>query len=115
MHRENALDADAKAHAPHRKALARKLSAAAHHHALKRLDAFFVALAFLQAHIHANRVAGAEMPGGPCEVGTVAPYAMIGFMTIISLQTRSGGASTQRTITNYSEFRRLRRNSGCFI
>jgi hypothetical protein len=60
MHRKNALHADAKAHASHGKTLAAQLAAAAHHHAFKRLDALLVALAFLQADVHANRVAGTE-------------------------------------------------------
>src|SRR6202142_4452604 len=60
MRRENALDADAKAHAAHRETLSQKFTPAAHHHALERLNAFLVAFAFFEPHVHANRVSGTK-------------------------------------------------------
>src|SRR5580704_13018650 len=45
MHRKNPFHADSEAHAPHRERLAQHLPAPAHHHALKRLNTLFVALA----------------------------------------------------------------------
>src|SRR5277367_3989519 len=102
MHRKDALDAHSEAHAPDRKALTRKLSAAAHYHAFEWLDALFVALAFLQAHVHANRVTRAENRVVLANLGRLylCDDRLHGYY---SRQTRSGGASTQRTITNYIE------------
>ena len=82
MHRENALDANAKTYAADRERLAQQLSPAAHHYALEWLDALFIALAFLQAHVDANGVARTKYREDPCEFGTAAPYELIGFMTL---------------------------------
>src|ERR1700689_1322022 len=56
MHGENALHTTTEANATHGKRLAQKLTAAAHHHAFKRLNAFLGFLAFLQADIHPDCV-----------------------------------------------------------
>src|SRR5271154_3975351 len=103
MHREDALHADAETHAAHREGFAEQLTAAAHDHALKRLDALFIALALFQADINFHRIAGTE-------IGMIlANLGLLRFMNdrihdIISRQTRSGGASTRRTISNSSAF-----------
>src|ERR1700677_1863271 len=106
MHRENALDANSKTHAAHRERFAQQLAAAAHHDAFKRLDALFVAFALFQPHIDLHRVAGTEV------WMILAKLRLLSLMhnrihDIISLQTHSGGASTQRTIPNCSPTVRL--------
>src|SRR5271169_285361 len=103
MHRKDALDADAETDAPHRERFAEQLTAAAHDHALKRLDALFIALALFKADINFHRIAGTEIRM------ILANLGLLRFMNdrihdIISRQTRSGGASTQRTISNSSAF-----------
>src|ERR1700735_3572176 len=60
VHRKNPLHANPEAHAPHRKALAQQFPAPAHHHAFKRLNPLFLSFAFLQPHVHANRIPRTE-------------------------------------------------------
>src|ERR1700723_1355098 len=102
MHRKDPLDAHSEADAPDRKALTRQLTAAAHDHALKRLDAFLVPLALLQAHVHANRVTGSENGMILANLGRLhlSENRLHGDY---SRQNRPGGASTQRTIPDYIE------------
>src|SRR4051812_564253 len=59
MERENSLHADGEAYAPHGKRGPGQVAALADYHALKRLNTFLVALAFLQANVHPHCVAGA--------------------------------------------------------
>src|ERR1700678_4510876 len=61
MHRKNELDANSKAHPADGEGFAQQFAAAAHHDAFKRLDALFVALAFLQTHVNFHRVARTEV------------------------------------------------------
>jgi hypothetical protein len=57
---ENSLDTDSKADAPDRKCRPGKMAAPADHHSLKRLDALFFALGFLQPNVHTHGITGAE-------------------------------------------------------
>src|SRR5262249_26241703 len=57
VERDHALNSNSKTHAPHRETRAGRFPTLLNHHALKRLDAFFLALAFLQTDVDANGVA----------------------------------------------------------
>src|SRR5277367_552985 len=61
MHREDALYANSKTHAAHGERLAQQFATAAHHDALKWLNALLVAFAFLQTHVDLHRVARTEV------------------------------------------------------
>src|SRR5579872_3774578 len=104
MHREDSLHADPEADSTHRERFAQHFATAAHHHALERLDALFIALALFQADVHANGIARAEFGEIFAEL-RVLHTANYRFHFYLSVQTRSGGASLRRTICDFTEFR----------
>jgi hypothetical protein len=99
MNGKDSLYADTEAYAPHCKGFAEQFTTAAHNYTLKGLDALFVALAFLQAYIDAHSIARAEIWQVLANLGLLR-LVHYRIHDIISLQTRSGGASKQRTISN---------------
>jgi hypothetical protein len=110
MQRKHAFDPDAETHAANGERCAGSLSAPADDHALKRLNAFLIALAFLQAHVHPDGVPGAKFRDVLTQLRLsdliqhdAHGNSSLGFV----VQTRSGGAGDAGTIANYTDSARV--------
>src|ERR1700751_3795829 len=102
MHGEDSLDADSEADSTHCERFTQHFAATAHHHALEWLDTLFIAFAFFQADVDSNGIARAEFGEILAEL-RVLHTANYRFHFYLSMQTRSGGASLRRTISNFTE------------
>src|ERR1700691_5374893 len=104
MQRENAFDADAEGDAPQGEGRASELTSTLHDDAFKRLHAFFflLAICFFQDHVDPDGVARAEIGEVFAQLRLLRFYKYR-IHSFISRQTRSGGASTLRTIADYTQ------------